>query len=262
MVLWLELQRLGGLIAPRSAAADTEDLILSFGEIVKRGTKEVPRRLDLRSMHGISASKSHIVPLSALSHTSGVEKIMVTRDVQDLIGEVLHGFSDYVARGDEPVRVDEQEWDGRLYVVNNGGGHRFAAIWRWHREHDKPLVWDCAVTTHTLDPDTIQAVTRNHYWLADFDDCLSVHELLAMVGVRSLFADRQRAQDSVPIRGLRSDFTPFHHPCFCLAYPRDHPFQPVLSDWLGRYASVEPVGGRVGPEAYPSFTRPRAMPWR
>jgi hypothetical protein len=182
--------------------------------------------VDVRDIYGITASKSHIVPLSALSRTWSVDDILAERqDVEDLVRAVLQGNFDCVARNGQPVRVVEQEWDGRLYVSNDGGSHRFAAIWRWHREQERPLMMDCAISKARLSSSTLDAVTQNHYWILTVETPWTLQLLLDLAGDQSLIAEAQQRYSGIAVRDLG------HGEC-CVAYPRLHPKASVLDDWL------------------------------
>jgi hypothetical protein len=223
---WWEYQAFARSIAP-SFSRSPADPLPQFGAFVECEDDYPERRmLDVREIYGIIASKSHIVPLSALSRTWSVNDILAERqDVEGLVREVLHGTFDCVAEDGEPVRVVEQEWDGRLYVANSGGSHRFAAIWRWHREHEQPLMMDCTIAKARLYPATLDAVTRNRYWLLTVEAPWNLQLLLNLAGDQSLIAEAQGRYSGITVLGLG------YGEC-CVAYPRLHPQASVLDDWL------------------------------
>jgi hypothetical protein len=230
---WHEYSRLARRIVP-PARLDLGDPFCRFGPFVN--VENVPdyRRLDMRDMFGICASKSHIVPLAELSQTASIDDILAERDVKVLIDEVLYGSIDCVARAGQPVDVREQVWDGRLYVSNDGGSHRFAAIWRWHREQGQPLMKDCAVRGVSLAAGTVEAVASHRYWLLVLECEPEAYGILSVAGVRSLIPDHARKGRGIPLRFLDSDFVGGgqRSPECCIAYPRNHPLAEVLDEWL------------------------------
>jgi hypothetical protein len=224
---WWEYQAFARSIAPPPFNPSPDDPLPQFGAFVECDDEFSDRRtLDVRDLYGISASASHIVPLSALSRTWSVNDILAKRqDVEGLVREVLHGTYDCVAKDGQPVRVVEQEWDGRLYVANSGGSHRFAAIWRWHHEQKQPLMLDCTISKARLSPATLDAVARNRYWLLAVEAPWNLRLLLNLAGDQSLIADAQGRDSGITVRDLG------YGEC-CVAYPRLHPQASVLDDWL------------------------------
>ncbi len=224
---WHELDMVGREIKPPVPHCK-DDPFYYFGPIVDdEPTYSLSEQVDIRNIYGICASKSHIVPLASLGQTWSVNDILGKRDVQKLIREVLHGTIDYVAREGDPVTVVRQAWDGRLYVVNSGGSHRFAAIWRWHREHEQPLMMDCIISTVRLSKVTLDAVAKRRYWLMRMHNIMEAIQILNAVGDRQLFSQHNRL-DGIPIRFLR---TLGATEC-CVAYPREHPMADVVDAWL------------------------------
>jgi hypothetical protein len=224
---WHELDMVGREIKP-PVPHRKADPFYYLGPIVDDELSySLSEQVDIRNIYGICASKSHIVPLASLGQTRSVNDILAKRDVQKLIREVLHGTIDYVAYEGDPVKVVRQAWDGRLYVVNSGGSHRFAAIWRWHREHERPLMMDCIISTAQLSKVTLNAVAKRRYWLMRLPDILEAIQILNAAGDRHLFSQHNRL-DGIPVRFLGT----LEATDCCVAYPREHPMADVVDAWL------------------------------
>ena len=236
---WLELSHLGRQIKP-TVPHDKNDPFEDLGPIVDdERCYSLSERLDLRGIYGICNSKSSIVPLALLSQTLSVSDILAKHDVQKLIQEVLHGTIDYVAAKGNPVQVVRQAWDGRLYVANSGGSHRFATIWRWHREHKQPLMIDCAISTARLSEVTLSAVRRRRYWLMRLQHDIKARQVLNAAGDRRLVSQRKRP-GGIPLRFLLTPGERINRTTeCCIAYSREHPMTDVVDAWLGSNPALD-----------------------
>ncbi|WP_431271792.1 DUF6685 family protein [Dankookia sp. P2] len=243
---WREYQHLARCIRPRFELFDG-DPFCRFGPLVDETSTPHRRAIDIRDMYGISASKSHIVPLDELSDLIDMHRMFEHRTVADCVMEVLHGSFDCVAREGEPVRVIKQQWDGRHYVCNIGGSHRFAALWRWHRENSCGLTMDCAVTTVTLSPATLAAVRDVQYWLLEstWKDVsrsqIFLDDVMCQASDRSWVPDRRNRRPGLAARGVHV----WQHRdrreglVMCVAVPRTHPMAGVIERWLEGTAAVD-----------------------
>ncbi|WP_137179237.1 DUF6685 family protein [Roseomonas sp. AR75] len=234
---WREYQHLALSLRPPVEVVNG-DPFFRFGPFVDETETPQRRHLDIREVYGITASKSHIVPLERLSATTSIDDILAKRDVRDLIAEVLHGQSDCVARAGEPIHITEQDWDGRLYVLNSGGSHRFAAIWRWHRQYDLPLKMDCSVTSARISPATLEAVAETRYWLLATTPRRSegrrafLDDILHSASDRSLIPYGRRQAGGIAVRHIALPGAPGHRSIDAVAYSRKHPLAEVVNRWL------------------------------
>jgi hypothetical protein len=230
---WLGYERLGWQIRGEYPLGPA-DPFARFGSFVEEPEIAHQRAVDVRDVFGISASKSHIVRLDRLSRTGSVPDILATHSVDELIKQVLHGLSDCVAREGESVSIVEQAWDGRLYVLNDGGSHRFAAIWRWHRENGRRLPMECSITTARISAETTRAVRQHRYWLVSAPWGANLLDLLNAAGDRSLFPRDHPKPGGIALRPI----SPWHGAgedgwaTWCVAFPREHRMAAVVDRWL------------------------------
>jgi hypothetical protein len=234
---WQRYQQLSRLIVP-GYQRHPGTIFRRFGPFVTIDPQRQARTIDIRDVYGISASKSHIVPLQRLSRTWSVVDILSKHEVDALIPAVLHGSTDCVAQAGQPVSIMEQAWDGRLYVRNSGGSHRFGTIWRWYRENERPLLMDCSVETARIASETLEAVEEYRYWLRSIgSDLFEFVGVLSSAGDRSLFPDRHQLNGSIAIRplGAGSGLSS----AYCVAYRRSHPLASVMDERLEASSALD-----------------------
>ncbi len=197
----------------------------SFGRFVDvDNATKIRENIDIREFYGVSATKSATLPLHILSKKISMAKLLAEYGNIDAVAKaVIGGFIDCVSREGDPVEAIRQAWDGRLYVLNDGGSHRFSAVWRWHQEHDAARILDCAVRTVSVSAETVEAATSNQYWMCDSAGERSLHDL-----ERTGFHIRT---------GI--DVYRLIEPTYIVGYPRSHPIARHIDSMMATVGALD-----------------------
>jgi hypothetical protein len=109
---------------------------------------------------GCVSSKSGLTDFEQMRHhpksTSNVNFHIsaYSNRVEELAEKVLNGTVDCAVYKGRPAKIVRQEWDGVMWLANDGGSHRSAAVWHIDREQGRERLLPAArVTTNSLSPE-------------------------------------------------------------------------------------------------------------
>jgi hypothetical protein len=129
--------------------------------------------IDIRSIYGLTNSASTPRTLAGIGAEIDFEHLFRRYpSIDHIAASVVDAHDDCVSLRGHPIRILRQDWDGRMYVDQGGGSHRFSAVWRWHTERGIPRMLDCEVRRVALTLQAHEAALRNRYWFCSSPKCL------------------------------------------------------------------------------------------
>ena len=148
--------------------------------IIETSTEAVVSFQDIK---GCISSKSGLTDFEAMRHhpkSSGNVNFHISayKDrVEELAEKVLNGTMDCAVYKDRPAKIVTQEWAPEMWLSNDGGSHRSAAVWHLDREQGRERLLPAQIKTNSLSPDFRNQCAENSIWLFKFQTRPNIHEI-------------------------------------------------------------------------------------
>jgi hypothetical protein len=217
-------------------------------------TTQSREMVSFSALEGCLSSKSHVTDFERmLDHpkASAIVRYHIdtyTDRVEDLADQVLRGSIDCAVYKDAPAKIMRQGWDGKMWLSNDGGSHRSAAIWHIDRAQGTERLLPALVETHDID--------------SKFKDLCAHHTILMFRPHNpSILHDHKAVFQNAGLTLARQEITPIepHPQDWCLIIPASHPRHDALtammadafdlSAWVRKACAPAPVKPAPGANA-------------
>lgn len=97
----------------------------------------------------------------------------------ELAEKVLNGTIDCAAYKDQPAHIVQQDWNKDMWIANDGGSHRTAAVWHLDREQGHNRLLPARISTKAVSPDFRAQCDQYSIWLFQLQSQQKSQEIVA-----------------------------------------------------------------------------------
>jgi len=162
--------------------------------------------------------------------------------VEELAEQVLNGSFDCAVYKGRPAKIIRQEWNGEMWLANDGGSHRSAAVWHIDQEQGRERLLTARVTTNSLSHHFLEQCKNYSIWLFKFQSKPEDIELSSELRRCGILLS---AQSDGQFFGTPNDY--------CIIVRKDNPHHELIASYMRNAFHLSEWVNSLYPTSFQSF---------